>query len=158
MQEFQGIGSHLGRRPSPGVIFVASFHTADSSWVLAEDGLHDLIHRRCGKVVHGRQDGGDGNGRDIAFHPRVDALLKSGRVEDTGVGFHDLVADLTVHGQQHHLQAGVDARSMIDAVGTAPLQKKAWILPSFRAATDSVAPSFSRLKSLFQSSPRGLST
>ena len=47
---------------------------------------------------------------------------------------------------------------MIDAVGTAPLQKKASILPSFSAATDSVAPSFSFLKSLFQSMPSALST
>ena len=40
---------------------------------------------------------------------------------------------------------------MMEEVGTAPLQKKASILPSFSAATDSEAPSFSRLKSLFQS-------
>ena len=47
---------------------------------------------------------------------------------------------------------------MMEEVGTAPLQKKASILPSFSAATDSEAPSFSRLKSLFQSMPRPLST
>jgi hypothetical protein len=39
--------------------------------------------------------------------------------------------------------------SMMDAVGTAPLQKKASILPSLSAATDSLAPSFSFLMSLF---------
>ena len=49
------------------------------------------------------------------------------------------------------LSPGVAARSMMEEVGTAPLQKKASSLPSFSAATDSEAPSFSRLKSLFQS-------
>ena len=45
-----------------------------------------------------------------------------------------------------------------EEVGTAPLQKKASILPSFSAETDSVAPSFSRLISLFQSMPSALRT
>ena len=60
-----------------------------------------------------------------------------------GLPFMILSAVSPPTGSSTILSPGVEARSMMEEVGTAPLQKKASILPSFSAATDSRAPSFS---------------
>lgn len=79
-------------------------------------------------------------------------------MEDAWIGLHDLVAKVTVNRQQDHLQTGGGGEVNDGGSWHRAAPEKGLDLPILQRRHRFRGPQFSRLKSLFQSKPRGLRT
>src|SRR5216684_1627598 len=115
---------------------------ADQIVSMLEHRLHDVVGRFLVHVLVRHQQVHDGGLLVVGLHAAVGVLRDH--------VLYVQVAVLLVH-RRH--QVGVIARSVIAAVGRPPTQKKASILRSLIALTDSATPSRSRFMSRSLSSP-----